>query len=654
MGGAMAEQNPKDPITSRRQFLGATTAVVSGVAAVAAKVQAAPSNCASAESVHTSQMFRDSLAAAPTRAEFGPEGVSGAQVFANLCQDENLAAMFLAPGNYTITNEIAQVGIPTFGGRSEGSMCAMADGFARMSGEIAACSGTEGPGFAHMIMNIAAAHAANTPLLVLASNVDLACEDSYLGMQYMQQQVTTTGIKKWGKRITMPERIYEYGSYAFRQLKTGIPGVVHLDFPDEVADARYKDSSTLSHYYDKNKYRTESRPTASRKDLANAVQMINKASRPVLIAGHGVHLRKAWEPLMRVSEKQDIAIVTAGPVRGNFPEDHRLSADMANDALMSADLIVFVGQYLMPSAGEWTFPPGIPTIEVGPETGSMGHVWPVDLGINSDELFFLQDLSELLPPKKRDSWVAEIAAARAKWTATNDGYYKLGLGYSEKMGVLHPAVIGKDLHDFLYKGKLDPKQTVAGYGGNTAGSYAGRWLRAFRPAQMTPTYYQFGAMGPDLAVMMGASAAVQLGIGPQAAHKGAPVFCMTGDAGMAYSLFELDTAQKYKLPTVCLVYNNDVWGTYTTALQLPRALQMYAFQEDLRYDKIAEVFGARGEYCKTSAELKAALQRSYDAAAKTGQSTIINCKGHKDFSQGSKYPPGIAFAASPGVGSFQK
>jgi thiamine pyrophosphate-dependent acetolactate synthase large subunit-like protein len=81
---------------------------------------------------------------------------------------------------------------------------------------------------------------------------------------------------------------------------------------------------------------------------------------------------------------------------------------------------------------------------------------------------------------------------------------------------------------------------------------------------------------------------------------------------------------------------------------------MYAFQEDLRYDKIAEVFGARGEYCKTSAELKAALQRSYDAAAKTGQSTIINCKGHKDFSQGSKYPPGIAFAASPGVGSFQK
>ena len=76
------------------------------------------------------------------------------------------------PGNYTVINAIA--GVPTYGGRSEGSMCTMADGFSRVTGEVTACSGTEGPGFTNMIMNIAAANGARTPLLVLASNMELA------------------------------------------------------------------------------------------------------------------------------------------------------------------------------------------------------------------------------------------------------------------------------------------------------------------------------------------------------------------------------------------------------------------------------------------------------------------------------------------------
>jgi len=92
-----------------------------------------------------------------TRADFAAKGMTGAQLFANLCKDEELAGFFLCPGNYSIANELAQAGIPTFGGRTEGGMCAMADGFSRASNEVVACSGTEGPGFCHMTMNIAAA-----------------------------------------------------------------------------------------------------------------------------------------------------------------------------------------------------------------------------------------------------------------------------------------------------------------------------------------------------------------------------------------------------------------------------------------------------------------------------------------------------------------
>ena len=85
--------------------------------------------------------------------------MTGAEVFATLCKEEELAALFCCPGNYTVINAIAAAGVPSYGGRCEGSMCAAADGFSRATGEVTACSGTEGPGLTNMIMNIASAAA---------------------------------------------------------------------------------------------------------------------------------------------------------------------------------------------------------------------------------------------------------------------------------------------------------------------------------------------------------------------------------------------------------------------------------------------------------------------------------------------------------------
>jgi hypothetical protein len=121
-------------------------------------------------SIRIPKTVAESLNSPPRGDSPAGQGMTGAQVFANLCKHEELPALFCAAGNYLIIDEIAQVGIPCYGGRTEGGMCAAADGFCRVTGEIAATSGTEGPGITHMIMNIGSAHAANSPLLVLASN----------------------------------------------------------------------------------------------------------------------------------------------------------------------------------------------------------------------------------------------------------------------------------------------------------------------------------------------------------------------------------------------------------------------------------------------------------------------------------------------------
>ena len=152
---AAAEENR----ASRRNFLGQIA--VGAAAAVIASPRPGSSEPASFP-LQVPKAVEESLSAPPRRMEFTGEGMTGAQVFANLCKDEDLPALFCAAGNYAIVDEIAQVGIPCYGGRTEGGMCAAADGFCRVTGEAAACSGTEGPGITHMMMNIGSAHAANS------------------------------------------------------------------------------------------------------------------------------------------------------------------------------------------------------------------------------------------------------------------------------------------------------------------------------------------------------------------------------------------------------------------------------------------------------------------------------------------------------------
>ncbi len=642
------------PIASRRDFLRLAGASIGTAAAGFAGSSVAADATPGANdipSIRLADAFKASLAEAPVEAKFDGPGMTGAEVFAQLCKKENLAAMFCAPGNYTIINAIAAAGIPTYGGRSEGSMCAMADGFSRATGEVVATSGTEGPGFTHMIMNIAAANAARTPLLVLASNMTLAGEDREAFIQHAMQQPTTEGLKKYGKRLIDPSRVHEYGATAFRQLKSGVPGPVHLDFPAEVARARFKAPGELKDYYTSEKYRSESRAWPAPKDMESVVAMLEKAERPLIIAGQGVFQRRAWDALKKAAERADIGVVTSGPTKGVFGDDHRLSLSAAPSALLSTDLVVFIGQYCMPGPNEYRLPPGVKTVRVHPVQEELGRVWPLDLGIVADEAHFLGELAERLPKKRREAWVAEIAKAQATFKEENDLLYKQGLDNSQRSGLLHPACIARDTQHFIDNNPDGKGAICLGIGGWTMGLFAGKFVRAYRPGQFIMPAYQYGAIGPDMAMMMGVSAAVQRGVGPQKPYQGTPTICLTSDAGAAYSLFELDTAIKYGLPTITVVYNNNAWGVWTNATRSARSMHMYLFQENLRYDQMAQALGANGAYVRTPEEFRKALATAYKLARESKTSTLINCQATKDFTAGKDYPPGISLPVEPGCGA---
>jgi thiamine pyrophosphate-dependent acetolactate synthase large subunit-like protein len=303
----------------------------------------------------------------------------------------------------------------------------------------------------------------------------------------------------------------------------------------------------------------------------------------------------------------------------------------------------------MPTVGEFAFGPDAKYIRVDPCAEDIGRNLPIDLGIVSCEKAALEVLADAMPKMNHDSWVAEIAAARKKFEDELEGYYKLGAGYAD---AVHPAVIARELADFLYRGNIPKEQTTVVSGGYGIARYTRRWLRGYRPGQIMNGAYQYGAIGPDVGYAVGVAAAVQNGISVQGPYKGHPVVCVTGDAGFGYTAMELETLSKYRLPVIVIVYNNNAWGTWTGNRNNNVALSIHLFQENLRYDKIGEALGAHGEYVTRPEQFRPALERSYKIAVAERRPAVINCQAKKEFWLRDQYPPGSLGKVEPGCMSY--
>ena len=632
------EMNSKEDAFTRRDFIKTTAGAALATTAItmdpvtyseAAETEKSP--------IRLSKEFTNSLSASPLKVDFP---MTGADVFAKACVEEGLAALFGCPGNYSIIHAMANQGIRTFSGRHEGFMAHAADGFIRVSGELAACSGTEGPGFTNMITAIVTASKARTPLLVLASNKSILHEDIEIEDQQLSQQPITEGLKKWGVRIVTPSRVYEYARDAFRQLKTGITGPIHLDFPDEVVRTRFKDSGELTPYLNKSKYGAESRSSPDSASVRAAIDLIKKAERPLIVTGTGVFYHKAIEVMKGFARKTQIPVLEIGPMRGMFSDADPLSATLA--PLLTArktDVAILVGRSFV--GRELGFRPETKYIRVEEGAESIGRVKPVGIDIISNEKAALEALYNETPAMKHETWVVEVAAHKKMVENREIEVYRAARSYTD--GV-HPAVIAKELADFLYRGKIPKEQTVVGVGGYGIQKFVLSALRAYRPGQVFRPSFGFGTIGADVGMSVGVAAAVKFGYGYQADFKGHPVICVTSDAGFGIDGMEMETLTKYGLPVIVIIYNNDCWGTWADFrdyIKGRRSEQIHLFQEKLRYDKVGEALGAHGEYVTKPEDFLPALERCYKIAVNESLPSVINCQGKKEYYLKDQYPPGL-------------
>ena len=204
----------------------------------------------------------------------------------------------------------------------------------------------------------------------------------------------------------------------------------------------------------------------------------------------------------------------------------------------------------------------------------------------------------------------------------------------------------------MYRGNLPKEQTTVASGGYGIARYTRRWLRGYRPGQIMNGAYQWGAIGPDVGYAVGVAAAVKNGVSIQAPYKGHPVVCITGDAGFGYTAMELETLSKYRLPVIVIVYNNNSWGTWSGNRESSVTSSLHLFQENLRYDKIAEAVGAHGEYVTRPEDFRPALERCYKIAAAESIPSVINCQAKKEFWLREQNPPGSLGKVEPGCMSY--
>src|SRR4029077_15054804 len=140
-------------------------------------------------------------------------------------------------------------------------------------------------------------------------------------------------------------------------------------------------------------------------------------------------------------------------------------------AVRGADLGILVGQYWMPPRRHFEVGPDAKYIRIGHDPEEMSCSIPVDVGIVSCEKAALAALAEACPLLKHDSWIADLRAGREEMEKDNADYYKQGIAF---LDAVHPAVIAKELSDFMYRGHIPKEQTVFNSGGYVTSRYMRR------------------------------------------------------------------------------------------------------------------------------------------------------------------------------------
>lgn len=516
-----------------------------------------------------------------------------------LLQEGVKAGFFIEAGPFNgLAKELDKSGVQLIDVRHEQAAAMAAHAYTRVSGRPAICFGGSGPGTVNMTTGVAVAYADRAPLIVLSgsANYDRWHTDAF---QEMDQVMALKPFTKWCQRVVHANRIPEMVSMAFRHAFTGCPAPVCLDLPQDVLSGEVEEDEVQ---WPAN-YRPRSRPQGDPAAIGEAVKLLSKAQRPLVLSGSGILWSEAHQSLQEFVHAAGIPFYTTPLGRGVIPEDDALCfLGARSSAWRHADVVLVIGtrpNYLIGELKPPRWAPDLKVIMANIEPTHVGLNRGVDVDILGDARMVLQQLTleakGRIKPAAYETWVRQLReqdAIRREQQAT--------LENSDKVPI-HPLRLCRDLREVL------PRDAILAVDGHETLNFA---------RQSIPSYLPRHRLNSGHAGCMGVG--VPFGLGAKVARPDKTVAVLHGDGSFGMNCMELDTAVRRKIPFLTVILNNGGW-TAKGGFDVGPG-QDLGFT---RYDLMFAPLGVHPEYVTEPKAIRPSLERAL-AAVERGQPALVN------------------------------
>jgi len=522
--------------------------------------------------------------------------VSGGALAAQVMKNDEIKHLFGLVGGhiYPIFEGCVEMGIKVIDVRHEESAAHMAEGWALSTGKPGVCIGTAGPGFTNMLTGIANSYAGATPLLAIGGRASINQFDTGALQDFNQLDVVKP-MTKFARAVYETERIPDYMGMALRHATGGRPGPAYLEIPMDRLFAEVDVSSV----HVPECHRLQSPPAGNPSDVEKALELIEKAQKPMIVAGGGVWWSQAHDELKEFIEKADIPLYTRTAARGSVPDEHSLvigpgfTFDPSLRAtLAEADLLIILGTRFDYTFEAKYLAPSLKLIRVDIEPSAICNGRTPDVGIVGDAGVVLRQLADGIKKTSRKEWVEQLQNGRQIMSEAFEPMFA-----SDQIPI-HPLRLCREISHFV------DRDTVLCIDGGDMCVWGNLALPATGPGQyLSLVSSLFGCLGVG----------VPYGIAAKLANPEKNVIVTAGDGSFGLTLMEFDTALRHNIPFVAVVGNDSCWGMIHRPFKSQKGQTFGCELEPRRYDKIIEAMGGHGEYVEKPDDIGPAIRRAIDS-----------------------------------------
>ncbi len=416
----------------------------------------------------------------------------------------------------------------------------MADGYARISGDVGVCMATSGPAATNLVTGLATAMMDSIPLVAITGQVPT----SLLGNDAFQEtDVTgvTQPVTKHNFLVTDINELAQVLKEAFYIAREGRPGPVLVDICKDVQNDSiefvYPDDVSLPGYNPWYGIVSE--------DIQRAAELINAAEKPLILAGHGVQMGAASAELLQLAEKAEIPITMTLLGLGDISELHPLSLGMcgmhgeghANQAIQECDVLIGVGMRFddRVTGKLEEFAPKAKVIHLEMDPAEVGKNVIPDVAVIGNAKESLRELVAEVQETRHNSWLEQIDNWRAEGQERD-------ILHAEVDELIPPYVMRELWHATGGKAAI-----VSDVGQHQM--WEAQYFVHERPRQLLSSG-GLGTMGYALPAAIGA----------QMATPETPIWAVVGDGGFQMTLQELAVLNQEKLPVKIAIINNGFLG----------------------------------------------------------------------------------------------